>query len=101
MCKKHRGGNILNQKLQKVTREIERAKAKIAELQAALPLLEKQKTELENAEIIKVFRSANVTPDDITAFVEKVKSNTADGELRQEQMLPSINLSEDIKNDEE
>jgi len=69
----------LNQKLQKVTRDIERAKTKIAELQALLPELEKQKTELENVEVIKVFRSANVAPDDFTAFIEAYRAQIAGG----------------------
>lgn len=60
-------------------REIERAKAKIAELQASIPVLEKQKTELENAEIIKVFRSANVTPEELDGFITAYRESMAGG----------------------
>ena len=66
----------MNPKLQKIINEIERTKAKIAELQAALPALEKQRTELENAEIIKAFRSADVTPADFTAFIASCRAQT-------------------------
>jgi hypothetical protein len=65
----------LNPKLQKVHKEIERTKARIAELQALLPGLEQQKIELENAEVIKAFRSADVAPGDFTAFIEAYRSN--------------------------
>jgi cell division septum initiation protein DivIVA len=74
------GGDILNPKLQKVIREIERAKEKIAELEASLPALEKQKTELENAEVIKAFRSAEVAPADFTAFIEAYKLSMSGGQ---------------------
>ena len=69
----------MNTKLERTIREIERTKEKIAGLQALLPELEKQKTELENAEVIKAFRSADVAPADFTAFIEAYKTN---GELR-------------------
>lgn len=69
----------MNPKLQKVIREIERAKAKIEELQALLPELERHKKELENAEIIKVFRSADVTPADFAAFIAAYKAQTPGG----------------------
>lgn len=64
-------------KLQKITQELERAKAKIAELQAAIPELERQKTELENAEIIKAFRTAELTPADFAAFIEAHRTQPA------------------------
>jgi hypothetical protein len=59
----------MNPKLQKTVREIERAQAKIAELQALLPELEKQKTDIENTEIVKAVRSACVAPGDLDEFL--------------------------------
>jgi hypothetical protein len=59
----------MNTKLQKTVREIERTKARIAELQALLPELEKQKTDLENTEIVKAVRSVCVAPGDLDAFL--------------------------------
>lgn len=64
----------MNPKLQKVIRELERTTTKIAELQALLPELERQKTELENTEIIKVFRSADVAPADFATFIAAYKA---------------------------
>lgn len=86
----------MNQKLEKTIREIGRTKAKIAELQAALPVLEKQKTELENAEVVKVFRSANVPPEDFTAFIEAVKSNIGSGAPLTARQETQINATEDF-----
>jgi len=90
----------LNQKLQRLIREIERVKAKIAELQASLPLLEKQKTELENAEIIKVFRSANVTPENFTALIEEYKANMA-GPAQYPDRPATHNNTMEVNDDEE
>jgi hypothetical protein len=63
----------LTPKLQKIVREIERTKAKITELQALLPELERQKTELENSEIIRVVREARVAPADLKTFLQSLR----------------------------
>jgi hypothetical protein len=67
----------MNPKLQKTVREIERTNAKITELQALLPELEKQKTELENTEIVRLVRSASVAPADLEAFLRTLRAGTA------------------------
>jgi hypothetical protein len=66
----------MNQKLQKTVREIERAQAKIAELQALLPGLEKQRTELENLEIISLVRSANIAPRELRSFIGSLRAGS-------------------------
>jgi hypothetical protein len=63
----------MNQRIQKIDGDIERTKAKITELQALLPELERKKTDLENTEIVRLVRSANVAPGDIAAFIESMK----------------------------
>ena len=68
----------MNQRIQKANDEIERTKARIAELQALLPELERKRTELENNEIVKLVRSANVAPGEIAAFIESIKSGRQD-----------------------
>ena len=65
----------MNPKIQKVYDEIERTKAKIAEFQAALPILERKKTELENAEIIRLFRSADLKPEEAQALFNSAKTS--------------------------
>jgi hypothetical protein len=64
----------MNSRIQKVADEIEKTKAKIIEFQTLLPELERKKTEMENSEIIRIFRSANVAPRDIADFLEKIKA---------------------------
>ena len=64
----------MNQKIQRVVSEIEKTRAKIGELQDRLPVLEKQKTELENIEIITAVRSANVPPAELTEFIRAYKA---------------------------
>ncbi len=86
----------MNPKLQKVNREIERARAKIAELQASLPALEEQKAKLENDEVIKVFRQADVAPEDFTAFIEAYKAKMAGGAKLP---APKLNTTEDTEHE--
>jgi predicted nucleic acid-binding Zn-ribbon protein len=69
----------MNQRIQKAIDDIERTKAKIAELQALLPELERKRTDLENTEILRLVRSANVAPSEIAAFVESIKNNRQEG----------------------
>ena len=77
----------MNPKLQKTVRDIERTKEKIAELQTLLPELERQRTDLENTEIIKAVRSACVAPGDIEEFLDTYRQ-----ELKR-QPPPVTNLS--------
>jgi hypothetical protein len=67
----------MNPKIQKTVRELERARTKLAELQALLPELEKQKTELENLEIVRLVRSVNAAPGDLQAFLRTLRGETA------------------------
>ena len=47
----------MNPKIEKLEKEIEKTKTKIAEMQAKLHKLEEQKTELENTDYVEVARS--------------------------------------------
>lgn len=91
----------MNPKLTKVTRDIERTKEKITELQASVPVLEKQKTELENAELIKVFRSAKVAAEDFAAFIEACKAGIEDSTLLPVQSAPPISKTEELSQNTE
>ena len=71
----------MNTKMQRILRDIERTKTKIAELQALLPELERQKTEAENAEVIKVFRSANVEAADFAEFIATYRARENPGAM--------------------
>ena len=63
----------MNPKLIKINSEIDRTREKIAELQELLPKLENRRTELENFEIIKLVRSANIAPGELSAFVDEYR----------------------------
>ena len=67
----------MNPKINKVTEEIERTKAKIAELQALLPELERRRVDMENTEIIRLVRSASIAPTDLPEFLEAIKTINA------------------------
>jgi len=64
----------VNPKIKKVIDEIQRTKAKILELQTLLPELERKRIDMENTEIVKLVRSANILPAELPAFIESLKS---------------------------
>ena len=71
----------MNQRIQKIIDEIERTKAKITELQALLPELERKRVEMENNEIIRLVRSTSIAPADLPEFLESIKTiNSAEPE---------------------
>ena len=59
----------MNPKIARVASEIEKTKAKIAGATARLRELEKQKNELENAELVAVIRGMKATPEEFEAFL--------------------------------
>ena len=67
----------MNPRIQKVMGEIEKTKTKIAEFQARLRELERQKTELENAEIVAIFRKEKMTEDEFARFVSSMGAKNA------------------------
>lgn len=60
----------MNPKIEKLEKEIDRTKAKIAEMQAKLRKLEEQKTELENTDFVAVARSYHLTPQELAEFLK-------------------------------
>ena len=60
----------MNPKIEKLAKDIEKTKAKIAEQQARLRELEKQKTELENTDFVAVARSYYLTPRELVEFLK-------------------------------
>ena len=55
-------------KLEKIDRELEKAREKAAEWQAKIKDLEKQRQEEENSKIIQAVRSLKLTPSELAAF---------------------------------
>jgi len=67
----------MNPRIRKVTDDIEKTKVKISELQARQKELERQKTDLENTEIIGLFRSADVAPSELAGFIRAYKEQAS------------------------
>jgi len=65
----------MNQRIQKIIDDIERTKAKISELQALVPELERKRLDAENTEIRRLLNSANIAPADVADFIESIKTN--------------------------
>jgi hypothetical protein len=63
----------MNTRLQRVLTEIEKTKGKIAAYQEKLKSLEQQKIELENAQIVALFRKEKLTGNDLAAFIQSKK----------------------------
>lgn len=75
----------MNPKIEKLAKDIEKAKAKIAEQQAKLRDLEKQKTELENTDFVAVARSYHLTPQELAEFLKTRQIASAQEPSSQEQ----------------
>ena len=61
---------VTNPKIMKVNTAIDKTKEQIAELQAKLKDLEKQKTQLENDEIVAMFRREKLNEDEFAALLQ-------------------------------
>lgn len=59
----------MNPKIKKINKEHAKNVAKIAELQARQAELEKQRTELENLDIIGLVRNVGLSPDQLAALI--------------------------------
>lgn len=56
-------------KLDKIDREMQRTREKIAEYQNRLKELDAQKTEIENLQIVQAVRAMRLTKDELAAFL--------------------------------
>lgn len=63
----------MNPKLQKITDETEKIRAKILSYTVRLRELERQKTELENADIVALVRGIDIPPGELEDFVKAFK----------------------------
>jgi len=60
----------MNPKIERVNKDIEKTKVKLTEQQTRLRELEKQKTELENMEIVDVVRGMDISLADLAALLK-------------------------------
>ena len=75
----------MNPKIKKINAEYQKNAAKIAELQARQAELTKQRTELENLDIIGLVRGVGLDPDQLAALIHTARpvaqEDNHDGEL--------------------
>ena len=71
----------MNPKIEKLEKEIEKTKTKIAEMQAKLHKLEEQKTELENTDYVAVARSFKLTPQQLADFLKSQQAAPSENSL--------------------
>ena len=68
-------------KIDKIEKELEKAREKAAEWQAKIRELEKQKQEEENSQVVQAVRSLKLTPAELMAFLSDPKhAFTASGQ---------------------
>lgn len=65
----------MNPKIKKINTEYNKNAAKIAELQARQAELEKQRTELENLDIIGLVRGMGMDPDRLAALLRTARTD--------------------------
>ena len=65
-------------KIERINKEIEKTKGKVNEFQVKLRDLEKQKTELENMEIIGAIRGMDISIEELATLLNK--EQTASGQ---------------------
>ena len=70
----------MNPKIKKINTEYEKNAAKIAELQARQEELTKQRTELENLDIIGLVRNMGLDPDQLAALIHAAQPGVSVGE---------------------
>ena len=72
---------MTNPKIERVISEIEKIKSKISEFQAKLRALEKQKTDLENEQIVSIVRGEKISDAELAQLMKS---------LRKEEPAPAV-----------
>lgn len=76
----------MNAKIERVGKEMQKVKDKLSEFQTRLRDLEKQKTELENMEIVEAVRGMDISLADLAAMLKAAKA----GGLASEHLTPKL-----------
>lgn len=69
----------MNPKIAKIKDEMEKLKVKINRGQIRFRELEKQLTDLENADIVAAVRGVDIAPDELAAFVQMFREKQQGG----------------------
>lgn len=88
----------MNAKIERVSKDIQKTKDKINEFQTKLRELEKQKTELENMEIVDAVRGMDISLTDLAALLKAAKSGgTTSGQVGPKSKEPADTETEEIE----
>ena len=67
----------MNPKIERINTEIKKQQEKIAEGQARIKELERQRTEIENTDIIGLVRAIDATPEELAALLRSIREKGA------------------------
>ena len=67
----------MNPKIEKINAEIKKHQDRIAESTAKVKELERQRTEIENTDIIGLVRAIDATPEELSALLKRLKGKGA------------------------
>ena len=81
----------MNPRIEKIRDEIERIKVKMNKGQIRLRELEKQLTDLENADIVAAVRGVDIAPHELSAFVQMLRNKQQGG------TVPDLDIADDGK----
>lgn len=88
----------MNAKIERVSKDIQKTKDKISEFQTRLRELEKQKTELENMEIVGAVRSMDISITDLAALLKAAKTGGAtSGQVGPKSEVPANTETEETE----
>jgi anthranilate phosphoribosyltransferase len=94
----------MNPRIAKIKDEIEKIKEKLSRGQIRLRELEKQLTDLENADIVAAVRGVEIAPDELAAFVQMFKEKQKGGtvpNLETADTVPIKGISDPKTNNDE
>ena len=81
----------MNAKIQRVCKEIDKSKEKINAEQTRLKDLERQKTELENLDIVNTVRGMNISFTDLAELLKLANANAPTASTTSGQVVPKLN----------
>ena len=91
----------MNAKIERVSKDIQKTKDKISEFQTRLRELEKQKTELENIEIVDAVRGMDISLADLAAMLKGAKTGGAtSGQVGPKLAAPAETETEDSEDED-
>ena len=98
---------MTNPKIERVKEDIAKTKAKISEYTAKLRDLERHKTDLENLEIIALYRKENFNEDEFSALLRSQRNDEVSGQAawqastRSKQAVSAQEVKEDSDDETE